>query len=156
MDSCCRLRASTDENKHRGCLCRCFPKEWMSTVPAGHVSLVFAQCIWREICFFNWCNLPLQNKPTDFFLLFYDKHRSLRSSLDHFSNILTQAACCVVYKSPIFFLRKINTAHYLAEKRSLCQAATHSTGRQPPSRLSHFSWAGQQADSLCLKLSLLN
>lgn len=89
---------------------------------------------------FYWCNLPLQNKPADFlFFLFYDKHKSLQSSQDHFSNILTEAACCIVCKSPIFGLRKIDTAHYLAEKRSLSQAATHSTGRQPLSRLSHFS-----------------
>lgn len=59
----------------------------------------------------------------DFFFspLFHDKHKSLWWSQDPFSSILTQAACCVVRKSPIFFLRKINTAHYLAEKRSLCQ-----------------------------------
>lgn len=89
--------------------------------------------------FFIGVTCPCRINPLTSFFLFYDKHRSLRWSLDHFSNILTQAACCVVCKSPIFFLRKINTAHYLAEKRSLCQAATHSTGRQPPSRLSHFS-----------------
>lgn len=96
--------------------------------------------------FFYWCNLPLQKKPAEgfflisfFFFLFHDKPKSLQWSQDHFSYILAQAACCVVCKSPIFFLRKINTAHYLAEKRSLCQAATHSTGRQPLSRLSHFS-----------------
>lgn len=76
----------------------------------------------------------------DFFFFFLSRQaKSLRWSQDHFSNILTQAACCVVCKSPIFFLREINTAHYLAEKRSLCQAAAHSTGRQPPSGLSHFS-----------------
>lgn len=76
----------------------------------------------------------------DFFFFFLSRQaKTLRWSQDHFSNILTQAACCVVCKSPIFFLREINTAHYLAEKRSLCQAAAHSTGRQPPSGLSHFS-----------------
>lgn len=51
VDSCCRLRASTHKNKHRGCLCSCFPNGRMSTVPAGHVSLVLAQCIRREIYF---------------------------------------------------------------------------------------------------------
>lgn len=56
-----------------------------------------------------------------FFPFFHDKHKSLWWSQDLFSNILTQAACCVVCKSPIFFLRKINRAHYLSEKRSLCQ-----------------------------------
>lgn len=110
------------QEQAQSCSCRCFSKEWMSISSAGYVGLVPVQGIKREICFWL-CNPPLQKKPAEVFFstFFHDKHKSLWWSQDPFSNILTQAACCVVCKSPIFFLRKINRAHYLAEKRSLCQ-----------------------------------
>lgn len=126
MASWCSLWALTHKNKHKmnkhkivhvdafqmsDChLPRPGVLVWyLSKVLRGRFALDCVTCPCRE------------NLLSFFFSLFHDKHKILWWSQDPFSNILTQAACCVVCKSTIFFLRKINTAHYLAEKRSLCQ-----------------------------------
>lgn len=88
--------------------------------------------------FFHCCNLPLQDKPSDFSPSMISTRACSGHKIASATSWLKQLVALFA-KSSIFFLRKINTTHYLAEKRSLCQAAAHSTGGQPPSRLNHFS-----------------
>lgn len=114
--------ALTHKNKHKVVHADAFQRSECQ-FPLQGMLVWYLSKVLRGRFAFDCVTRPCRRNLLRFFFspFFHDKHKSLWWSQDPFSNILTQAACCVVCKSPIFFLRKINRAHYLAEKRSLCQ-----------------------------------